>query len=125
MRVIVTGASGFIGHNVLLRAPRDWQIVAVSCHDRGFEAFVSDHALTHVTPVRCDLSSEADILTLARAVGGRADAVLYLAANTEENNDVKALATDLQADIRKLSELVQEILALPLASSKSESRPHS
>ena len=29
MRVIVTGASGFIGRNVLLRAPRDWQIVAV------------------------------------------------------------------------------------------------
>ena len=29
MRVIVTGASGFIGRNVLLRAPRDWEIVAV------------------------------------------------------------------------------------------------
>ena len=27
--VIVTGASGFIGHNVLLRAPREWDIVAV------------------------------------------------------------------------------------------------
>ncbi len=29
MNVLVTGASGFIGHNVLLRAPREWEIVAV------------------------------------------------------------------------------------------------
>ena len=27
MKLLVTGASGFIGHNVLLRAPRDWEIV--------------------------------------------------------------------------------------------------
>ena len=29
MRVIVTGASGFLGRNVLLRAPRSWQITAL------------------------------------------------------------------------------------------------
>ncbi len=51
--------------------------------------------------------------------------VLYIAANTEENTDVKTLATALQGDIKKLSELVQEILALPLASSRGESEPHS
>jgi signal transduction histidine kinase len=51
--------------------------------------------------------------------------VLYIAASREESTDVKALATDLQADIGKLSELVQELLALPLASSKSESGPRS
>jgi hypothetical protein len=51
--------------------------------------------------------------------------VLYLAANTHEATDVKVLATGLQADIRKLSQLVQEILALPLASSRSESGSHS
>ena len=30
MHLVVTGASGFIGRNVLLRAPRDWQITAVA-----------------------------------------------------------------------------------------------
>src|SRR5205085_10921058 len=30
MRVIVTGAAGFIGRNFLLRAPRDWEIFAVA-----------------------------------------------------------------------------------------------
>ena len=31
----VTGASGFIGHNVLLRAPREWEIVARVSLDAG------------------------------------------------------------------------------------------
>ena len=41
MQVIVTGASGFIGHNVLLRAPREWKIVAVYHSTPGLEAFVA------------------------------------------------------------------------------------
>ncbi len=41
MRLIVTGASGFIGRNVLLRAPRDWDIVAVAHRTPGLEAFVA------------------------------------------------------------------------------------
>jgi hypothetical protein len=51
--------------------------------------------------------------------------VVYLAANAEQHTDVKALAMDLQTDIRRLSELVKEILALPLASAGSNSKPHS
>jgi len=80
MRVIVTGASGFIGRNVLLRAPRDWDIVAVYHHTPGLEAFAAAHDLPHVRPVRCDLLDARDVEGLARAAG-RADAVLYLAAN--------------------------------------------
>ena len=42
MRLVVTGASGFIGRNVLLRAPRDWEIVAVAHRTPGLEAFVAE-----------------------------------------------------------------------------------
>ena len=40
MKLLVTGASGFIGHNVLLRAPREWEILAVYHSTPGLEAFV-------------------------------------------------------------------------------------
>ena len=98
MRVILTGASGFIGRNVLLRAPRDWQIAAVYCRSTDFEAFVAAHGLSHVTPVRCDLTSAADAGTLATAVGGRADAALYLAANGDPAASVERPRWDLESN---------------------------
>jgi hypothetical protein len=51
--------------------------------------------------------------------------VVYLAANNKTSPELRALATDLQDDVRKLSELVKEILALPLASAKSYDPYHS
>jgi hypothetical protein len=51
--------------------------------------------------------------------------VVYLAANDATNIVAKALATDLEAEIRRLSELVNQILALPLASQRSNAHDHS
>jgi nucleoside-diphosphate-sugar epimerase len=97
-RVVVTGASGFIGRNVLLRAPRDWQITAVYHRSAGLEAFVAAHGLSRVAPVRCDLTNPADVETLAHAVGGRADAVLYLAANGDPAASVERPRWDLESN---------------------------
>jgi UDP-glucose 4-epimerase len=80
MKLLVTGASGFIGRHVLLRAPRDWTIAAVYHHTTDLPAFVAKHGLTNVTPIACDLLSAADVDALV-ARTGRADAALYLAAN--------------------------------------------
>jgi UDP-glucose 4-epimerase len=81
MRVVVTGASGFLGRNVLLRVPRSWDITALFHRTTDLDAFVRAHSLNHVRAVHCDLSSESDVREVARIVGGRADAALYLAAN--------------------------------------------
>ena len=97
MRVIVTGASGFIGHNVLLRAPRDWEITAVYHRTGGLEAFVAAHGLRHVTPVRCDLMSPDGVKQLAQRVG-RADAVLYLAANGDPVASAERPRWDLESN---------------------------
>jgi nucleoside-diphosphate-sugar epimerase len=78
MRLLVTGASGFIGRNVLLRAPRDWTITAVY-HRTPLEPFVRSHGLGHVRPVHCNLLDAADVRSLSAT--GPVDAVLYFAAN--------------------------------------------
>jgi UDP-glucose 4-epimerase len=98
MKVIITGASGFIGHNVLLRAPREWEIVAVYHSTPGLEAFVQQHGLTNVRPVKCDLMSAADVSALSQRIGGKADAMLYLAANGDPAVSAKRPRWDLESN---------------------------
>ena len=98
MRVLLTGASGFIGHNVLLRAPRDWDIVAVYHRTPGLETFVKAHGLSHVRPVQCDLLNEQDVRALAKTVGGRPDAMLYLAANGDPAASAERPRWDLECN---------------------------
>ena len=102
MRVVVTGASGFLGHNVLLRAPRTWDIVAVACHTPGLEQFVADQRLLHVRTFRGDLRSPEDVARLSAAVQGRADAVLYLAANGDPALSSEHPRFDLEANVTAL-----------------------
>ena len=97
MRVIVTGASGFIGRNVLQRAPRDWDIVAVYHRDADFKAFVEAQGLSHVRPVRCDLTDEPDVRRLGE-IAGRADAALYLASNGDPTVSAARPRWDLESN---------------------------
>jgi nucleoside-diphosphate-sugar epimerase len=98
MKLVVTGASGFIGHNVLLRAPREWEIVAVYHSTPGLEQFVQSQGLTNVRPVKCDLLNEADVQRLSRTIGGKADAMLYLAANGDPAASSQRVRWDLESN---------------------------
>ncbi len=98
MKVVVTGASGFIGHNVLLRAPREWTVYAVYHSTPGLDAFVAQHGLSHVRPVRCDLLNGSDVQALARTIGGKPDAMLYLAANGDPAASAERPRWDLESN---------------------------
>jgi UDP-glucose 4-epimerase len=95
VKLLLTGASGFIGRNVLLGAPRDWEIVAVFNRTSDLPAFVAAHGLTHVAPVACDLANTEAVRALAARVG-RADAALYLAANGDPAASAERVRWDLE-----------------------------
>ena len=98
MKLVVTGASGFIGHNVLLRAPREWDIVAVYHQTPGLETFVKEQGLANVRAVKCDLLDENDVKALAQSIGGRPDATLYLAANGDPAASAARPRWDLESN---------------------------
>jgi nucleoside-diphosphate-sugar epimerase len=98
VKVVVTGASGFIGHNVLLRAPREWTIYAVYHSTPGLEAFVATHGLANVRPVRCNLLNEPEVQAMARTIGAPPDAMLYLAANGDPAASSERPRWDLESN---------------------------
>lgn len=98
MRLLVTGASGFIGRNVLLRAPRSWEIFAVYHSTPVLDAFVSEHGLSNVRPIKCNLLDEGDVQKMARTIGGKPDAMLYLAANGDPAASSERVRWDLESN---------------------------
>ncbi len=102
MRVLVTGASGFIGRNLLLRAPREWDIVATYHQTASLAAFVTDRQLAHVRAVQCDLTNADSVRSLVRDSGGRFDAVMYLAANGDPAVSSQEPARDLHQNTTAL-----------------------
>ena len=100
MRVLITGAAGFLGRNVLLAMPHDWQVVAL--HRPGqatLPAFVAAHGLRHVQPVACDLADGAQVARAVDAAGRHFDCCLYLAANTSIPDSIQRPLDDLTMNV--------------------------
>jgi UDP-glucose 4-epimerase len=107
MHLVVTGASGFIGRNALLRAPGDWRVTAVAHRTPGLEAFVAEHRLAHVTVARCDLTDPRATREAAERCG-RADAVLYLAANGDPTASAEHPRWDLESNTLALVTFLEQ-----------------
>jgi UDP-glucose 4-epimerase len=82
----------------LLRTPPDWSVVAVSRQAADLTAFAAQHGLRHVESLHCDLTSDREVRQLTAHLGGRADAVLYLAANGDPGASADRPAWDLHSN---------------------------
>lgn len=109
MRLLVTGASGFIGKNFLLGASREWEIVATYLATTGFPDFLNTMGLHHVLPVRCDLTESEEVEALAKEHGSEFEAILFLAANGDPVRSVAEPAWDLRAHTLSLVSLLERI----------------
>lgn len=97
MKLLVTGASGFVGRNLLLALPRDWKVAATYHRDASFPAFLRERGLGHVTPVRVDLGDAGAVAALGEGLRSH-DACVYLAANGDPAYSDHAPAEDLRAN---------------------------
>jgi nucleoside-diphosphate-sugar epimerase len=111
MRVLVTGASGFLGRNFILRAPADWQITAVYRNDAGFLDFLDGLERPTVVPVRCDLADHLQVAQLFEAHGRHWESCLYLAAKVDIPWSVCQPQQDLLLNAGPLLNLLEGISA--------------
>lgn len=102
MRLIVPGASGFIGRNLMLSVPSSWDTVALYHRSRDFPAWVDNMGLQYIRVEHCDLNDRSMVQGLAAQVGSDFDACVFLAANGDPGYSVGHPFEDLQANVGTL-----------------------
>lgn len=108
MRILVTGASGFIGKNLLLALPQDWQVVAQYCHSTTFRAFLTGAGLRNAVPVQVDLATNEGIEQVA-ALSSTFDCCVFLAANGDPAVSATRPAFDLTSNTLTLVKLLEQV----------------
>jgi|ETN01SMinimDraft_4_1059930.scaffolds.fasta_scaffold28541_2 UDP-glucose 4-epimerase len=98
MKIIVTGATGFIGKNLLLSLNKEWDVTAIGRNVDELNRIVSDNQLSNVKVHSCDLSSEGAVEELFGLIGGKFDVCVYLAGNTDPNFSVQNPKEDMLAN---------------------------
>lgn len=107
MKVVITGASGFLGRNLLLKVPAAWKVFAVFNSSSDFEYFVKKRCVSNVIPVKCDLKEELQVKRLKSRIGEKLDLVLYFASNTNPTYSVENPAFDLNSNALALINFFQ------------------
>jgi UDP-glucose 4-epimerase len=108
MRILVTGASGFIGKNLLLALPRDWQVAAQYCHSTTFSRFLTEASLSNAVPMGVDLATDEGAEQVA-AFSSTFDCCVFLAANGDPAVSAARPAFDLTSNALTLVKLLEKV----------------
>jgi len=110
VKVVVTGASGFIGKNLLLGAPKVWEIFALYNTDISFPEFVKKNDLVNVIPIKCNLLNLSEVETMVRRIGTDIDLCIYLASVVKIRETVNDPLIDVDVAIRGLLNFLERFL---------------
>jgi nucleoside-diphosphate-sugar epimerase len=107
LRVVIPGASGFIGRNLLNNAPQDWDVVATYNADKSFPFFVNNLRSKRVTAEKCDLLDPQDLHLLQKRCGDSYDLGIYLAANSDPSKSSSEPLFDLRSNVEGLIDFLR------------------
>jgi nucleoside-diphosphate-sugar epimerase len=108
MRVLITGAAGFLGRNALLALPSSWQVVAFyRPGNPDFLSFIEAHRLHHVQPIACDLTQAHQVERAIGLLGGSFDNCLYMASNTSIPASIERPLQDLTTNVLGLLHILE------------------
>ncbi|MBI4682247.1 MAG: NAD(P)-dependent oxidoreductase [Nitrospirae bacterium] len=108
MKILVTGASGFIGRNLLLSLKAEHNVVALYNKSADFPEFLSKNSLKHIVPLQIDLSLQDDIDKVA-GISSTFDSCVYLAANGDPAVSAERPAFDLISNSLTLVNLLEKV----------------
>ena len=106
-KLLVAGASGFLGRNFLLSTPNTTQVIAIYHKSKDFINFLSNKNLSHIQPVQIDLTNPVQIEKLS-CFCKDFDACIYFAANGNPARSIQEPLFDLEANITGIINLLEK-----------------
>jgi nucleoside-diphosphate-sugar epimerase len=107
MKVLVLGASGFVGRNFILSAPSDWDITAIYRNDQTFPEFVGKKA-PGIRVLRADLAADGGGEMISQTAK-RFDCCIHLAGNGDPARSVETPRDDLLSHAGTLVGLLEKV----------------
>jgi len=92
LKVLVLGASGFIGRNVLEHAPSSVDLIGIYNSASDMPQFIKKIGRKKIQLLQCDLLDEKQVQRLAGKIGREVDHCIFLAGNVDvpfSKNDPK------------------------------------
>lgn len=108
MKVVITGASGFIGRNLLLKTPKAWKIFALYNTDVSFLKFVEENSLRNVMPVKCNLSCHNEVEDIVSQIGIDIDLCIYLASIVRLRETADDPIVDIDISVKGLLNFLEK-----------------
>ena len=93
MKLLIVGGSSFVGKNLILKSPTDWDVYATYHNDTAFPEFAKN--FSNVKPVELDLTKEESVDKLAKTIPDP-DVIIYFAANSDPHKSVEFPVLDLK-----------------------------
>ena len=107
MKILLAGASGFLGKNFLELAPKEIEITGIYNKSRDIEKFVKDKNLKNVSLHKCDLTDTNSVKNLFKKIGRDFEYCIYLAANVNVPLSVENPAEDMNTTVMGLINFLQ------------------
>lgn len=107
MRLLLTGASGFLGKNFIELAQKDFEIIAIYNKSNDIENFIKEKKLKNVKLYRCDLTKKDEVETLFAKIGRNFENCIYLAGNVNVPVSITNPVDDLNANVVALINFLQ------------------
>lgn len=109
MKILVAGASGFVGRNFLLQCPSSWDVTGIYHTSTDFPEFLEKNNLTHVKPTRCNLQNERDVRNTFDQLNKEYEVCLYTAGNSDIGLSIQDPILDLDSNVVGLTHLLKKI----------------
>ena len=108
MKVLVLGASSFIGRNFLLGCPKQWKVYGTYNKDKDFLHFLKQNKLGNAKAFQCNLLEQDSVKKLFQQINDF-DAVLFLVANLSIPMSFKNPYSDLRMNTLTLLHVLSEV----------------